>query len=467
MQGTRGWLRRIVTIVVSAGLGGAIGARGAAHADVDLNGSWDGYAVILFFPQNLDCTLEFVQTGTSLTASGECAVVGAIDLTGTIDTVTGSFDAAGTAGPACPTLTVTNGNASLDGRTFLAPFQCSGGPLPALGSVYGFRCGNGVIDVAAGENCEDGNRQGGDCCSSICQFDPPGAFCSNDGNQCTDEACDGAGTCLHPNRTGPCDDGNQCTAPDECVDGSCVGTALPDDSACNDFNDCTTETCQAGTCTAANLSDGTPCNDFYDCTAGEVCQSGQCAIGAPLACPACERCYEGQGCVPERFGYVCAYGSKDALLVKDRVPDLARWTWVSNQEVTLADLGDAANATWEFCIFDEFGIDPESGDSPRLLFGAYVPAGAGWKETASGFRYRGSDKLEVRLKAGPAGRAKVSFQVKDAAHVVQYLPPEDELLGVRLRTGEGVSPPVCFGADYFPPWKSTADKLKGKNPNSP
>jgi len=56
-------------------------------------------------------------------------------------------------------------------------------------------CGNGVID--AGEECDDGNTVGGDCCSALCQFEPSGTPCTDDGDLCTADRCNGSGTCEH------------------------------------------------------------------------------------------------------------------------------------------------------------------------------------------------------------------------------------------------------------------------------
>ncbi len=56
-------------------------------------------------------------------------------------------------------------------------------------------CGDGSID--AGEQCDDGNLQNGDCCSDACQYETFESPCADDGEFCTRDVCDGAGTCVH------------------------------------------------------------------------------------------------------------------------------------------------------------------------------------------------------------------------------------------------------------------------------
>jgi cysteine-rich repeat protein len=57
------------------------------------------------------------------------------------------------------------------------------------------QCGNGIVDP--GEQCDTGFVFAADCCSALCQYDAPGEACGNEGNPCTLDACDGAGTCEH------------------------------------------------------------------------------------------------------------------------------------------------------------------------------------------------------------------------------------------------------------------------------
>lgn len=54
-------------------------------------------------------------------------------------------------------------------------------------------CGDGVLQ--AGETCDDGNADDGDCCSSTCQYETAGSPCE-DGVVCTAlDTCDGLGAC--------------------------------------------------------------------------------------------------------------------------------------------------------------------------------------------------------------------------------------------------------------------------------
>src|SRR5206468_12277251 len=89
-----------------------------------------------------------------------------------------------------------------------------------------------------------------------------GAPCSDAGNVCTDDVCNGstsAPACTHPNKTAPCDDHNDCTT-DSCDPtanggaGGCVHAPIPhccstnadrdDGAACNRSETCNVTTGQ-------------------------------------------------------------------------------------------------------------------------------------------------------------------------------------------------------------------------------
>jgi len=78
---------------------------------------------------------------------------------------------------------------------------CTGGACVGAGTCVpsgSSTCGNGVVEP--GEQCDDGpgNGQPGDCCTAACLFQAAGTACTEDGDLCTLDACDGAGTCIHP-----------------------------------------------------------------------------------------------------------------------------------------------------------------------------------------------------------------------------------------------------------------------------
>jgi len=453
-------IRRSVGLFVACWL---LAAAYPARAQVDMNGPWDVHTIL---GQSFICSLTFTQTGTSLSIAGTCGVIDAVTLSGTIDLGTGNFTASGTAGTECPSMTITLGMASMDNRSFFAGYLCSSGPNGGFGGlIQGHRCGNGVVDAISGEQCDVAIHE---CCSGVnfeCQFSPPGAFCS-DGNQCTDDMCDGAGTCLHSNRTGPCDDGLQCTDPDECIDGACTTTVLPDGTACEDFNDCTTQSCQAGACEPTNVPDGTPCDDFEMCLAGEACEAGVCLPGDPVVCPACRTCSEPYGCLPDEYpGHNFHSPIEDALHLKKATTDLMRWKWESDSPVTVEQFGDPVGTTgYELCVFDSANLDPVTF-RPSLMFAEFLPAGSDWKSRGSGFVFKNAaDKVKVRLKAGAVGEAKIVVRAKGVANPVEYLPPLGSFVHVQLRTVPGVLPPMSFYSFYQNPVTSTEKHYKAQTP---
>jgi hypothetical protein len=275
--------------------------------------------------------------------------------------------------------------------------------------------------------------------------------------------CDGAGLCTHPDRVGPCDNGEECSTDDTCVAGSCVGTPRPDGSPCDDFDTCTDESCQAGSCAATQKPDGGSCDDGFDCTAGDTCLAGACGGGAAVVCPACMTCNEGYGCEGDPFSYVCTAASADAILMKSGGRDLVKWKWTPVDELAIEDLGNPpVDTPYELCVFDQ-DINPGSGGMP-VLFSASAPSGSGWHATGSGFRFKGADKLKARLESGAPGKAKLIVKAAGPPHDVAYLPPISNALFVQLRTPRDVLPQRCFAAQYFIPTTSTGAKYKSENP---
>ena len=193
--------------------------------------------------------------------------------------------------------------------------------IQVSGSSSNSECGNGTVD--AGEQCDDGNTNDGDCCSATCQFESAGSSCS-DANACTTvDVCDGVGQCVGsapvvcapsdqchdagvcdsgtglcsdpPAPSGqPCDDGNACTADDQCDGaGTCAGggpvvCAAPDD--CHDAGVCN----PASGCSNPPKPSGSPCTDDGNgCTADQCDGAGSCAHSLVVESPTCGDCDDG------------------------------------------------------------------------------------------------------------------------------------------------------------------------------
>jgi hypothetical protein len=117
-----------------------------------------------------------------------------------------------------------------------------------------------------------------------------------DGNDCTDDLCEGEGGCQHAALSDvECKDGNTCTVADHCDAGVCVGKAVD----CDDKNACTDDTCdEAGGCINAANTD--LCDDGDPCTVADQCAEGQC-IGYAVSCD----CAVDADCAPLEDGDVC------------------------------------------------------------------------------------------------------------------------------------------------------------------
>ncbi|MCS5637715.1 MAG: S8 family serine peptidase [Myxococcota bacterium] len=164
-------------------------------------------------------------------------------------------------------------------------------------------CGDGIVE--GGEDCDDGNLLSGDCCSSICVYEGLGSSC-DDGNACTaPDQCDGAGLCA-PGTPLNCDDGEFCNGTETCDAGlGCQpGAAVPVDDGVG----CTDDSCDEVGDTVLN----TPNNG--------LCDNGQFCDGAET-CDAALDCQPGTA-VPVDDGVGCTDDSCDEVLnLLSHVPD--------------------------------------------------------------------------------------------------------------------------------------------------
>jgi len=95
------------------------------------------------------------------------------------------------------------------------------------------------------------------------------AMTCDDGDPCTDDACDLVTGCFSTRLSG-------CSA--------CITV-----SDCNDGNVCTNDACPAGVCVLTKNT-GTTCSDGNACSTGDLCNNGQCAAGSPLNCADADPC---------------------------------------------------------------------------------------------------------------------------------------------------------------------------------
>jgi hypothetical protein len=221
------------------------------------------------------------------------------------------------------------------------------------------QCGDGVVDST--EQCDDGNTDNGDCCSSTCTFETNGSSCDDGlfcttGETCTAGVCGGGGAtdcsgsadqcndgvcnettdaceAQAANEGLSCDDGLFCNSGETCSAGVCGGGGATDCSdQCNDgVCDETTDACEA-----QPANEGQSCDDGLFCNTGETCTAGVCGGGGATDCSgsadqcndgvcnettdACEAqaANEGNGCNDGDLcttGDVCASGSCDGAPV--------------------------------------------------------------------------------------------------------------------------------------------------------
>ena len=405
-----------------------------AHATVDMTGRW--HVTDTFSPHVVDIAWDIVQTGTVLTAMSQPLGSGSIDPDSGVFQIT-------IAGSACHDR--IEGAIASDGQTFggnYLVFEFFGvcRQFPAGLSLVGVRistCGNHVIEP--GEDCDDGNVLPGDCCSSTCHFEASGSPCGpDDANPCTDQTCDGAGTCQALNNTAPCTVNQGCLA-GTCTGGVCVTqTPAPAGQPCDtDASVCTPESCDGG---------------------------GTCASAPPLDCSPCGSCDPSRGCVA--YGSSCAVGKGKLVLVDAAPHNKDRVSWSLQSGGQAVGFGDPLGTTdYALCIFQP------PFDAAALVLRARAPAGGTcsgmpcWKVSSGGDDYSDPELTPdgvrtLRLRSTSRGEKGALLGTGLSLRLPPALPVGETLRGV-LVASDGGSLRGCWRADLTPR-VSTATRFVGR-----
>jgi len=214
---------------------------------------------------------------------------------------------------ACVTTNDANGSAcgSSADNDCDNPDTCLNGACQSNLEPAGTACGDpSDTDCDNPDTCDD---VGG--CSA--NHAPDGSACTDEGNSCTDEACQG-GECAHvADDANTCSDGLNCTLNDHCSGGSCIAEPLD----CDDGLVCTLDACAepAGNCTNTDI-------ESILCSDDQGCPNGDCdeAAGHCVCCSCqyygdifpmggdCDVNIDDILCVLDDFGGLC-FGSPDFI----------------------------------------------------------------------------------------------------------------------------------------------------------
>lgn len=219
-------------------------------------------------------------------------------------------------------------------------------------------CNNGECLFTARTQCNappnECSEGAGECDprSGACIYPPKSdrTPCTDDNNGCTNDLCDGAGSCEHTAKLDGslCSDQDTCTSVEACSGGQCVaGTGVvcnappgecyeaigacnagtgecsymprAVDSACSDDdNACTNDICDGfGMCVHRAKADGAACDDLNACTQTDTCQGGACSGDNPVICNVSPgQCYSSAGVCDPQTG-TCDYPTQNGVSCTD------------------------------------------------------------------------------------------------------------------------------------------------------
>jgi uncharacterized delta-60 repeat protein len=344
-----------------------------------------------------------------------------------------------------------------DGQILVAGSSANEGSLDfSLARFVGDpTCGDG--ELSAFEDCDDENTVDGDCCSSTCHYDPVDSPCPDDDLCNGDETCDGAGTC-DPGIALDCgEDGNPCTE-DACdpIDG-CVTLPEPVDTPCPDGDVCNgDETCDGtGTCDPGMI---------FNCDDGDACTQSFCD---PV-----------DGCVhPAEPATRCLTAwAKGSLLVKENVAGREKFLarLLNGPALGQSDFGDpllGAGTAYTICLYDD--ADGLAGQVEVDRAGQQCAGNDCWRPLGPlGYLYKDKDAsangmTSMKLFGGAAGKSRILLRAANNSLKGQTSLPTGiaaALAGSSSATVQihGSDTPGCFSTTLSRVAKDTGSLFKAK-----
>lgn len=302
-------------------------------------------------------------------------------------------------------------------------------------------CGNGMIDGS--EECDEGAANGGSgsCCSSTCTILPPSTVC-----RAAAGACDVAEVCTGIGADCPAD--NFQTASTPCT---------------SDGNECTEDICNgAGGCTHPSKPEGTSCNGGAgSCSAGGVCgpvltptptHSPSPTPTAPILC----------GATPQPSCRMA--GSKGSGLQVKYVAgkDSLKWKWKRGPATLKSEFGSPASSTnYTLCVYEYVAGTPSLAVALRAPAARVSLGKPSWRETPKGFKYTDKALLpdglaSLVLKSGAAGKASITLKARDP-NLDLPVPLGGTVLKqsprVVVQLVNDMPDPMCWGAQFSAPAK--------------
>ncbi|HVJ90170.1 MAG TPA: DUF4215 domain-containing protein, partial [Labilithrix sp.] len=249
------------------------------------------------------------------------------------------------------------------------PTDFDAGPAFGLkdGGVIVMGCGDG--ELASIEECDDGNNNNGDGCSSTCRFEI-GYQCPTPGAPCTPTTC-GDGLKQGAEQ---CDDGNtrpydgcspSCSLEPSCPGGACI-------AICGDGLIFPGEACDDG-----NIRDGDGCSSTCTVETGATCETETTSLPPSIDVPVIYRDFkpgDGSNNTHKDFENQCcgvALGMVNATLAADGKPTLANGLGFITNATTFYDwFHDGPKAK---TVVGTLNLAKQPDDSYQFISYAFFP----------------------------------------------------------------------------------------------